>query len=429
MRFLKSVSRKELLCILIITAFAFLSAKAIFHDGFFRTIDDITTVRIIYMNKELHRQNLLNNFPVRMSGELANNYGYPLYLFYSPLIYYVGAALMSLGDLSHIVATKYIYAFPLLIGPFTFYFAARQKLPRFPALVASILYSLFPYRGSNSYLRGAAPEAWAISLLPLVFAGLFLIEKNKYAGGFLLAFFLFLVIVTHTITGMLTVGFVLLYALFFLLKNKRFWTFFTLGLGLSAFYLIPMVYYLKIVRVTYLDINKTYIFETLEPIFSMFHVSFSTVVWRFSLIFILILEGGLIFLSYKRRKGLKNLIEPFFWGITGLLFYLLLFEPMFIFWKVTAPTSGIIQFVWRLLSLLSFIIPFFLGLCMVYIKNRYVNIAIAFVVVAFSLSFLPSFRPSEYSFFYEYHAEPPCATTTWQDEYLPVWVKGCPPPP
>lgn len=422
------VKRKDILAIIVLCFFIFLSVRSLIHPGFFRTIDDITTVRISYMEKELLRSNWFNNFPIRMSGELSNNFSYPLYLFYAPLTYYAGALLMYIGGLSHIVATKYIYAFPLLFGPFAFYFAVRQKTSWFPALIGSILFTLFPYRGTNTYLRGAAPEAWAMALLPLTFAGLFMMQKKSRFGGFLFALSLSLVILSHNITGMLLVGFTLLYGLFFFLKNKAFWKFLALGIGLAAFYLIPMIYYLKIIRVTYLDINTTYIFQTLEPLNSLLKIQINELVWRISGIFFYILSGGLIFFLYRKKRDGKNLNEILFWGIAGLVLYLLLFEPFIFFWRLTSPYSGILQFVWRILSLLTFIIPLFLAFILQNIKNLYVKITLSVLVTAASINFLPSFKPNNYSFFYEYKPEGQCATTSWQDEYLPVWVKGCPEP-
>lgn len=420
------VKKRDFLAVIFLSFFIFLSIRALMHPGFFRTIDDITTIRISYMEKELLRGNWLNNFPVRMSGELSNNFSYPLYLFYAPLTYYAGALLMWLSGLSHIVATKYVYAFPLLFGPFAFYFAARLKTSWFPALIASILFTLFPYRGTNTYLRGAAPEAWAIAFVPLAFAGLFLMQKNNNLGGYLFAASLSLVILSHNITGMLLVGFVVLYGVFFFLKNKAFWKFLALGIGLTAFYLIPMVYYLKIIRVTYLDINTTYIFQTLEPISALLKIQINELVWRVSGVFFFIISGSLIFFLYLKKKGDKNLGEIFFWELSGLVLYLFLFDPFILFWKITSPASGILQFVWRILSLLSFIIPLILAFVLQKIKNLHLKIVLAAITIIASLNFLPSFKPDNYSFFYEYKPEGQCATTSWQDEYLPIWVKGCP---
>jgi hypothetical protein len=79
--------KKEFPSFIILLFLIFLSSKALFHHGFFRTIDDVTTVRIIHMAKELQRNEIIDNFPVRIASDLSNNYGYPIYLFYAPLTY------------------------------------------------------------------------------------------------------------------------------------------------------------------------------------------------------------------------------------------------------------------------------------------------------------------------------------------------------
>ena len=58
--------KKEFFSLCIILFLALLSSKALFHTGFFRTVDDITTVRIVYLVKELQRNYWLHNFPVRI---------------------------------------------------------------------------------------------------------------------------------------------------------------------------------------------------------------------------------------------------------------------------------------------------------------------------------------------------------------------------
>lgn len=419
---------RDLTCVAVLAIFVFLSSYALFHDGFFRTIDDITTVRINYLQKELARNNWVNNFPVRLSGELSNNFGYPLYLFYAPLTYYVGASLKIFLSLSDIVATKYVYVFPLIFGPFALYLAARQKVQAPWALIAAVAYTLFPYRGSNTYVRGAAPEAWAISLIPLAMAGIFLLQKNKKVGGFIFSVGYFLVLITHILVGLQFTALVLLFGFIFLLKNKWFWQSFALGIGAAAFYLLPMIYYLKIIKVTYVDVNTTYLLQTLEPINNLLKVPVGEFVWRVSGVFFYLLAGGLVYLMYKKRQGDNHLKEAFFWGISGLVLYLLLFDPFKFIWEISLPLTGILQFAWRILALLAFMIPLFLALLLQTIKSVYIKAALATIAIVVSLNFLPSFKPEAYSYFYQYKPEGPCATTSWQDEYLPIWVKGCPQP-
>jgi predicted acetyltransferase len=419
--------KKEVFSLLILFIFIFLTSKALLHKGFYRTVDDVTTVRIEYLKKELVRKEWLNNFPVRLSAELSNNYGYPLYIFYAPLVYYSGALMMLLG-FSHIVATKYVYIFPLLFGPLAFYWASRQKLKNFPALIASIFFTLFPYRGYNTYFRGDAPEAWAISFIPLVFGGLFLLESGHIFGGIIFALSLFLVIFSHQLTGMMVLGLVIVYGLLFFRKNKYFWHYLILSLGLTTFYLLPLIWYLKIIKVTYLKENTGWILNSLAPLIEIVKIKIPfNADYKYPGIIFYILTGGLCFFYFqKKEKSSGTKLFYFFWGGIGLVFYLLLFKPFVFIWKITLPITGILQFSWRLLSLLTFIVPFFLGLLIMNIKKLYVKFTIALLTVIISLTFIPVFKPLEYSYFYDYKPEGVCASTSHQDEFLPIWVKKCP---
>lgn len=412
---------REILCVLVLCFFIFLASQALFHDGFFRTDDDLTVVRIEYMVKELQRGNWVNNFPVRMSGELSNFYGYPLYLFYSPLTYYMGSILMFLG-LSSIVATKYVYVFPLIFGPLVFYFAARQRFPLFSSLIASILFTLYPYRGFDTYLRGSVAEAWAISFIPLIFAGVFLLQKKNMWGGVFIALGLFLVITSHHLAGILALVLLGAYGVIFLRMSKSYWGYVILGVTMSSFYLIPMVVYLKHIRLTYLSVNTTEIFQSLLPFSYVWDMGILKPVSYFSLVFILILIGSL-FIIVKSKANEKK--EYLFWVLAGVILYLLMFETFEIVWRLL-PFLGILQFGWRVQIVLSFIIPFLVAMMIFQTKKMTLRVMIGVAIILASLNFLPSFHPKEYSYFYEYHPEGECATLSHQDEYLPKWVVDCP---
>lgn len=426
---LKKISKKELLVLLIIIFFIFLSSKALFHSGFFRTIDDITTVRIIYLVKELQRNNWWNNFPVRWSAELAHGFGYPLYLFYAPLPYYIGALLMIFGHLSHIVATKWVYVFPLLIGPFLFYFAARQKFSKFPAFIATLFYTLFPFRGWDTYIRGGVGEAWAMAFLPGIIGSLFLMEKRQLLGGLLFSIFLALTIISHNISGLLIIFFVLILGITFYRKNKKFWYFLLLALGLSAFFWLPSFYYLNIVKVSYSTQNTGQILGFLEPWWNLFKIEIPyNPEGRFTgLFFYFYLITLLVFLTQKNRFNKIFKKEYLFWFTSSFFLYFLLSDLSLFLWQLTLPLTRILQFPWRLLVLNSFIFPLLIGLSISVINNKFLKIIFSVLILSSSLYFLPAFRPQEYSYYYEYTAENsgPCALTGIGQEYLPTWALEC----
>jgi hypothetical protein len=414
--------------LLMLAIFIFLSVRALFHEGFFRTIDDITTVRIIYLVKELRRFDLINQFPVRWSGELAHQYGYPVYLFYAPLTYYAGALLMIFGGFSGVVATKWVYAFPLILGPLFAYWAMRQRMDRLSALAAAVLYALFPFRGYDIYTRGGVGESWSMAFLPLIFGGLFLLEKGSSVGGLIFSLALCLAVISHNISGVMIVAFVTLFVLLFHRRDYHFWRYLLLGLALSVFFWLPAAYYLNVVRVNYSPQNTGQLVNFLEPIKNLLVPEIPhNPEGRFSAAFAYLLLLGVIFLVAKwKRLSIEIKKVYFFWALAGWGFYLLMFTPFKFVWDLTSPVSRFVQFPWRSLVLTSFILPFFFGFTLSLINHKYFKLFLSVALMAGVLIFLPTFKPRGYSYFYEYSAEDsgPCATS-WGEEYLPLWVLDC----
>ena len=419
----------EAFAILSVLVSIFVSSRALFHSGFFRTIDDVSTVRIVEMKNELLRDRLLDNFPVRWTGELAHGLGYPLFLFYAPLPYYAGASAMIFLGMSGIVATKLVYVFPLLIGGILFYVASRQKLSPFSVAISSILFSFFPYRGYNVYERGGIGESWAICFIPLAFLGLFLLQKNKKLGITIFSLGTFLVLISHNLVAMQFLALIFAYGLLFHLKNIRYWLSTLLGIGMSSFYLFPMVFYLNSVRVLTTSPNTGKILESLEPISSILKLSFPyTVGTRYSAIFSYLLVLS-IFLVIKNRSKIasKAKMQIYFWVGTSLVLLFLLTKQSYLLWNASLSITQILQFSWRILSLLSFTLPMAIGNVLNISKLKSVRILTVGLTFISVLYLLPAFKPTSYTTFYEYHAAEsgPCATTTWENEYLPKAVEDC----
>jgi len=421
--------KKELPYFCVLSILIILASVAMFHDGFFRTFDDVTTVRIIDMAKELQREGWYNNFPVRMSAELSHGFGYPLYLFYGNLPYYVGALIKMITGINHISVTKLVYLFPLVAGPILFYAAARFKMKPFYGLIAGCLYTLFPYRGYGIYIKGGTGEAWAMAFMPGLFIGLFLMENKKSYGLIVFAIFFLLSVISHPLAGLQAVALAVLYGLFFIPQKRQFLLSVLLGLGLAAFNLIPSFYYLKTVQITFRENNITALIDNLVPWHKLVVPDFVINVDKpFSSLFFPIIIFGLIAvcLNYKTLNG-KKMWPLIFFGIISLTLYLLVSDSTRFFWTLTQSITGVLQTSTRLFTILSFTIPFFVGLYLPLIANKLLRLGLIMLVIFVSLSSLAVFKPVKYSYFYEYKAEGPCATTTWQDEYLPKWVKVCPP--
>ncbi len=205
--------------------------RPLLSPGFFPMHDDVQPARVITMSRALSE----GQFPVRWVSELGYGYGYPIFNFYGPLPYYVGAAAhLATGDV--LIATKVMMALGMLLAAVGMYAFVSKLLPFWGAAVLSVLYMYAPYHGTQLYVRGAVGELWAYGFLPLVVAG----ALGNLPLGIL---GLFGVITSHTITGYLTFGFLAIYFLVRWILEKRFphriFLMLVFGLALSAFFWLP----------------------------------------------------------------------------------------------------------------------------------------------------------------------------------------------
>jgi uncharacterized membrane protein len=88
----------------------------LFHNGFYYSHDDFAIQRVTEYYASLSN----GDFPARWSSNLLSGYGYPLFTFYSPMVYIIGALLMKIG-LTPILAIKLLYFTAFLIGPIGIY--------------------------------------------------------------------------------------------------------------------------------------------------------------------------------------------------------------------------------------------------------------------------------------------------------------------
>jgi len=131
--------------------------------GFFTMHDDQQVVRLALLDEALRA----GQFPVRWLSGLGFGFGYPLFIFYPPLVYYLGEIYHLLG-FNFINSIKLVFATAFLASALTMYYWAKHHFGRLPALVAAIFYTYAPYHAVDAYVRGALAELFAFVWLPLI---------------------------------------------------------------------------------------------------------------------------------------------------------------------------------------------------------------------------------------------------------------------
>lgn len=182
------------------------------------------------------------------------NYGYGsgAFIFYPPLVYYLGSALKSF-HLSVDVVVLWLYIIATFGAGINFYLYGQLIARRRIACLGAILYMTSPYIVVNTYVRGALAEAFGVALLPL---GLWAIHQatSKPRWRIVLALFFTILALTHLPSLVIVTLSSLLYVASLLLRYS--WqavlatvSMIALGLAIASFYLLPALLERSLVNV------------------------------------------------------------------------------------------------------------------------------------------------------------------------------------
>ena len=392
--------------LLLIVAFSILIVWPTFIPGFFFHHDDLQVMRIYEMQKCFADLQI----PCRWVPDMGYGNGYPLFNYYSALPYYIGA-ILSYG-IGLVNSAKALFFIPLLLGGVSMFLLGNRLFGKEAGFLAGMLYLFAPYRALDAYVRGAIAESFALAIIPLVFYFLLkILDKpgrlNVTLGSVSLACFL----LSHNIMTMFFMPFVALWALIFLYLSKwKNWkpllTSVILGVGLSAFFLIPVFLEKDLVqtetltqggsdfRTHFVGVGQLFLDRTWGYGGSQFgpedSISFQ-VGWPMWWLVILAIPA--LFINFK--KDLK---------ITSAVIFLLIMFGISIFmqhnksafiWEAVSPLHYA-QFPWRLLSLSIFAGSLLGGFAFYYFQPRlkiFAVIALALLTVWLNVNF---FLPREF---------------------------------
>lgn len=362
----------NLICIIIVSLISI--SDLFFHQG-----RPITFDGHIHMTTMAQFATALKDgeFPVKWSNNFAN-YGLPLPLFAHQLSSYLGAFFIVLGS-PVVTAYNLTLTLAVILSAVFFYLFVKTKVSEDSALIATILFTLFPYRIINMYIRGALPEILSTAFFPLLLLGIDLaLKKNKPIGYVLVLLSTTLLALTHP---MMLLVFGIPATLYVLLsvdlrKNLRKLILLAvsalLGLSITSYYLFPLFLEMKYfyegaqTKVTSFSVESFLGFRNFfDPswYYYLTHPGPRGNLIKLGIPELLILCWGVItaFLrTSKKKNGEKS--ELFTWSIISLvaLFFVL---PLSLPFYNFVPGFSSIQYPWRFLTVLQFGIPVLAALC------------------------------------------------------------------
>jgi len=136
----------------------------------------------------------------RWAPDHALGYGYPLWIFYAPLAFYV-AEFFHLIGFGIAAAIKITWALAFMLSGVTMYRFARKLWGPGPGLIAGLLYVYAPYHLVNIYVRAALAEFVAFALFPWVLHSFWeLLEEGGRRKLAIAGLSFGLTLLTHSVT-------------------------------------------------------------------------------------------------------------------------------------------------------------------------------------------------------------------------------------
>jgi hypothetical protein len=319
---------------------------------------------------------------IRWAPDLYHGFGYPVFQYYAPLSYYLGAAYgWAFGDGGPVAGVKFVYVAAAALGATGMYLFLRETWDSLAGLVGAAAFVLSPYLAAiEPHQLGHAPESLAIALAPLTFWAFERLRlRPTRAGVALAAVCLAAGLLAHNLMPLIFSALLVAWLAWCLLVepdapaasgSTRSVTagFLTAGLmlgaGLAACFWLPAVFERGAVQLSnaiggpYLDYRNNFVplSELLAPLVRGDTLNPHVLVFKLGLPqWVLAALGGLaIVFDRGRRRGWL------FWVLAagGLLFFVLpASRPI---WEAV-PALALLQFPWRLLGPLAFVVAVLAG--------------------------------------------------------------------
>ncbi len=233
---------KTFLPLLIILLFSALTSFPLLKVGLHTMHDDQQVARLFLFDEALKA----GQFPPRWVSSLGFGFGYPLFVFYPPLVYFIGEIFHLVG-FGFIDSIKIVFFLSIFLSGISMFILTRYLFGTIAALVGSAYYIFVPYRALDVYVRGALAESFSFVWLPLIIYSILKLTKNpNHYNAILIAVFLTLLMITHNLIFLpfSLILFVFISQLFTFTKNKKKFVFysslaFIYAALLSAFFWMP----------------------------------------------------------------------------------------------------------------------------------------------------------------------------------------------
>jgi len=306
-------------------------------------------------------------------------YGYPTFIFYAPLPYYVAEVFHLLGA-GPTAAIKITYALAFILSGLTMYAFGKRLWGPVAGLLSAVVYTYVPYRLVDIYVRCAFYEFCTFVFFPLILLlFLELVETGQLRYLALAGLAYAGLILTHIVTAFLFTPLLMAYVLWLVLRKAgpslRHWLRLSslslaaavLALGLSAVFLLPVTVERSYIaqeqwtRATYsYDQHFIYPFQLLSAFWDYgYAVEGPEDTMSLQLGLAAVTMSLVVAVLALRRRTSEWGTILFFLGLTLIIILAMLpISPPL--WQILS-VAALVQFPWRLLALAAFTLSVLAG--------------------------------------------------------------------
>lgn len=247
------------LYIVLITIFGFLGLKALFHSGFYTSLDGWHNIARLY---HFHNAVRDGQLPPRWIADLASGYGYPLFIFSYHMPWILAEPFLFLG-VGVIDTVKIIFLIGFVLSGIFFFLWLREVFDETSAFVASVVYMWAPYRFSKILVGASIGEATVFLFLPLLLWSLYRLSIKPSRKALVVGMVgLSGIILSHIIMLPILSFFLFFYIvyLFSLAKEKKDFLKNSLvivlgSIALTVYYWLPILTYSSVTRVRHIQVG------------------------------------------------------------------------------------------------------------------------------------------------------------------------------
>jgi len=380
------------------------AVKSLLQPGYFSMHDDMQVFRLFELDKCFKD----GQIPCRWVPDGGFGYGYPLMQFYPPMPYYPMEIMVILG-LGFFWPIKIMFALAFILSGIGMFYLAKEFFGKWGGILSALFYVYAPYHSVDVYVRGAQNEAWGMVWFPFVLLFIYRLIAKKFSWRdfLLLAIALTGQLTSHNVMTMIFAPTAIIWALFWLWQTKNTKAFKhlilsgILGLGLSAFFFLPVILEQKYVHVDsmisgyfnymahYADVNQLFFSRfwgyggsTWGPNDDM-SFSVGQLQWIVTLI-------ALVFAVFRFKKDKTTSLMILMMVVFGTIYAFLTHSRSLPIWQ-RLPLLQYAQFPWRLVALIVFYFSFTAGylatikLPKIYKKMFFILLSIG--VIAWNIQF------------------------------------------